>query len=45
MLIMSALAALIATMFAASIAASLVAMRNEDVKGDNARNVYDRPVF
>lgn len=45
MLIMSALAALIATMFTASIAASLVAMRNEDVNSDSPQNVYDRPVF
>jgi hypothetical protein len=45
MLIMSALAGLIASMFVASVAASIVAMRHEDVNSDGAQNGYNRPVF
>lgn len=45
MLIMSALAGLIAAMFTASVAATLVAMRHEDVNADETHNGYNRPVF
>lgn len=45
MLIMSALAGLIAAMFTASFAATIVAMRNEDVTSEDAQNGYNRPVF
>lgn len=45
MLIMSALAGLIAAMFTASVAASIVAMRHEDVNSDDSQNGYNRPVF
>lgn len=45
MLIMSALAGLIAAMFTASVAASLVAMRHEEVNSEDPQNVYHRSVF
>jgi hypothetical protein len=45
MLIMTMLAGLIATMFSASVAASLIELRHEDVKRDDENMRYNRGIF
>lgn len=45
MFLMTILAGLIATMFSATVAASLIALRHEDVSRFSEKRAYNRSVF